>query len=101
MIAALKFKKAVCGITSQPTVNAVEKLNVGYSAIDLSNGVGAQKWLGGDYPAASVLVRTEWLKDHQKEAQGVVNALVATLAWMKTCSAFMGADAVNCWSVTM
>src|SRR6185437_1217130 len=26
MIAALKFNKAVCGITSQPTVNAIEKL---------------------------------------------------------------------------
>jgi NitT/TauT family transport system substrate-binding protein len=84
MIAALKFKKAECGITSQPTVNAIEKLKVGYSAIDLSTGAGVQKWLGGDYPAAGVLVRTEWLKSHQKEAQGVVDALVATLNWMKT-----------------
>ena len=84
MIAALKFDKAVCGITSQPTVNAIEKLKVGYSAIDLSTGAGAQKWLGGDYPAAGVLVRADWLKAHQKEAQGVVDALVATLAWMKS-----------------
>jgi len=84
MIAALKFNKAACGITSQPTVNAIEKLKVGYSAIDLSTGAGVQKWLGGDYPAAGVLVRADWLKTHQKEAQGVVNALVATLAWMKT-----------------
>ena len=92
MIAALKFNKAVCGITSQPTVNAIEKLKVGYSAIDLSTGAGAQKWLGGDYPAASVLVQADWLKDHQKEAQGVVNALVATLAWMKTHTAADVAD---------
>jgi len=92
MIAALKFNKAVCGITSQPTVNAIEKLDVGYSAIDLSTGEGAQKWLGGDYPAAGVLVRAEWLKDHQKEAQGVVSALVATLAWMKTHTAADVAD---------
>jgi len=84
MIAALKFKKAACGITSQPTVNAIEKLKVGYSAIDLSTGAGAQKWLGGDYPAAGVLVRSEWLSSHQKEAQAVVNAMVATLQWMKT-----------------
>lgn len=84
MIAALKFNKAVCGITSQPTVNAIEKLKVGYSAIDLSTGAGAQKWLGGDYPAAGVLVRADWVKAHQKEAQGVVDALVATLQWMKT-----------------
>ena len=92
MIAALKFNKAVCGITSQPTVNAIEKLKVGYSGIDLSTGAGVQKWLGGDYPAAGVLVRADWLKTHQKEAQGVVNALVATLAWMKTHTA---ADVAN------
>ncbi|MEO8882681.1 MAG: ABC transporter substrate-binding protein [Devosia sp.] len=84
MIAALKFNKAACGITSQPTVNAIEKLKIGYSAIDLSTGAGVQKWLGGDYPAAGVLVRADWLKTHQTEAQGVVNALVDTLAWMKT-----------------
>ncbi|MDE3081641.1 MAG: ABC transporter substrate-binding protein [Paracoccaceae bacterium] len=92
MIAALKYNKAVCGITSQPTVNAVEKLGVGYSAIDLSTGAGVQKWLGGDYPAANVLVRADWLKTHEKEAQGVVDALVATLHWMKTHSA---ADVAN------
>ena len=92
MIAALKFKKAICGITSQPTVNAIEKLKVGYSGIDLSTGAGVQKWLGGDYPAAGVLVRADWLKAHQKEAKGVVNALVATLAWMKSHTA---ADVAN------
>ena len=94
MISALKFKKAICGITSQPTVNAVEKLGVGYSAIDLSTGAGVQKWLGGDYPAAGVLVRADWLKTHQKEAQGVVDALVATLHWMKTHDAAAVADAL-------
>ena len=83
MIAALKFGKAVCGITSQPTVNAIEKLDVGYSAIDLSTGVGVQKWLGGEYPAATVLANTDWVAAHKDETQKVVNALVATLAWMK------------------
>lgn len=84
MIAALKFGKAACGITSQPTVNAIQKLDVGYPAIDLSSGAGAEKWLGGDFPAANVLVSAAWAKDHPKEVQGVVNALVATLDWMKT-----------------
>lgn len=92
MIAALKFKKAECGITSQPTVNALEKLKVGYSAIDLSTGAGVQKWLGGDYPAAGVLARADWVKAHPKETQGVVNAMVATLAWMKSHTA---ADVAN------
>lgn len=92
MIAALKFGKAVCGITSQPTVNAIEKLDVGYSAIDLSTGAGVQKWLGGEYPAASVIANADWVAAHPKETQSVVNALVATLAWMKTHTA---ADVAN------
>jgi len=92
MIAALKFGKAACGMTTQPTVNAIEKLGVGYSAIDLSTGAGVQKWLGGDFPSASVLARTDWVASHQQETQAVVNALVATLNWMKTHTA---ADVAN------
>lgn len=92
MIAALKFGKAICGITSQPTVNAIEKLDVGYSAIDLSTGAGVQKWLGGEYPAASVIANADWVAAHKKETQAVVDALVATLAWMKTHTA---ADVAN------
>ena len=92
MIAALKFGKAVCGITSQPTVNAIEKLDVGYSAIDLSTGDGVNKWLGGAYPAANVLAYSDWVEKHPKETQAVVNALVATLAWMRTHTA---ADVAN------
>lgn len=92
MIAALKFGKAICGITSQPTVNAIIKLDVGEPAIDLSTGPGVEKWLGGAYPAANVLVSAAWAKAHPVETQGVVNALVATLAWMKTHTAADVAD---------
>jgi NitT/TauT family transport system substrate-binding protein len=92
MIAALKYQKAVCGITSQPTVNAIEKLGVGYSAIDLSTGAGVKKWLGGAFPAANVLANADWVASHKKETQAVVNALVATLAWMKSHKA---ADVAN------
>ncbi len=100
MIAALKFGKAVCGITSQPTVNAIEKLDVGYSAIDLSTGDGVNKWLGGAYPAANVLAYSDWVDKHPKETQAVVNALVATLNWMRThtaadVAAVMPADFVS------
>lgn len=94
MIAALKYHKAVCGMTSQPTVNAIEKLGIGYSAIDLSTGKGVQKWLGGDFPSASVLAKASWVKAHPKEAQAVVDALVATLHWMKTHNATDVANAL-------
>lgn len=92
MIAALKFGKAVCGITSQPTVNAIGKLDMGPLVIDLASGAGTQKWLGGAYPAASVLANSDWVAAHKDETQKVVDALVATMIWMRTHTAADVAD---------
>ncbi len=83
-VAALQHQKIVCGMTTQPTVSAIEKQNIGYSMIDLSSTAGAVKWLGGAYPAASVLVLKSWLDTHQAVAQKVVNALVATMHFIAT-----------------
>ncbi len=87
MISALKYGKIVCGMTTQPTVNAIEKLGVGYSAIDLTTTEGVKKWLGGYWPTASVLARTDWVEKHKDATQRVVNALVATMHWISTHSA--------------
>ncbi|MDE2007166.1 MAG: ABC transporter substrate-binding protein [Rhodospirillales bacterium] len=92
MIAALKFGKIACGITSQPTVNAIEKLGVGYSAIDLSTGAGVKKWLGGYWPTAGVLARADWVAKNKDTTQRVVNAIVATMHWINTHSAAEIAD---------
>ena len=79
-------------MTTQPTVNAVEKMHLGYSAIDLATGPGVNKWLGGYWPTASVLARGEWVKAHPVETQAVVNAMVATMHWIHTHSAAEIAD---------
>ena len=92
MIAALKFGKVVCGMTTQPTVNAIEKLGVGYSAIDLSTGDGVKKWLGGFWPTASILARGDWVEKNKETTQKVVNAIVATMHWIDTHSAADIAD---------
>jgi NitT/TauT family transport system substrate-binding protein len=92
MIAALKFGKAVCGITTQPTVNAIEKLGVGYSAIDLSTGEGVKKWLGGYWPTASILARGDWVAKNKETTQKVVSAIVETMHWIDTHSAAEIAD---------
>src|SRR5437868_2129772 len=42
-VAALQHGKIVCGMTTQPTVAAVEKLGIGYSAFDLATTAGVQK----------------------------------------------------------
>jgi len=92
MIAALKFGKIVCGITTQPTVNAIEKLDVGYSAIDLSTGDGVKQWLGGYWPTASVLARGDWVEKNKETTQKFVTAMVETMRWIDTHSAAEIAD---------
>jgi len=91
-VAALEHGKIICGMTTQPTVSAIEKLGVGYSAFDLASTAGVDKWFGGDVPTAGVLALTSWVNAHQDTVQKVVDAMVATMHWINTHSA---ADIAN------
>jgi NitT/TauT family transport system substrate-binding protein len=91
-VAALQNHRIACGMTTQPTVGAVEKQGIGTSVINLATTGGAQQWLGGAYPAAGVLARADWVASHQAVVQKVVDALVATMHWINTHSA---ADIAN------
>jgi NitT/TauT family transport system substrate-binding protein len=93
-IAALEHGKITCGMTTQPTVAAIEKLGVGYSAFDLATTGGVQKWLGGFVPTAGVLALTSWVDANKATVQKVVDALVATMHWISTHSAAQIADAM-------
>jgi NitT/TauT family transport system substrate-binding protein len=93
-VAALQNNRIACGVTSQPTAGAVEKQGIGYSAINLATTAGSQQWLGGAYPAASVLARGDWVASHQATVQKVVDALVATMHWINTHTAAQIADAM-------
>jgi NitT/TauT family transport system substrate-binding protein len=83
-IAALQHGQITCGMTSQPTVNAIENQNIGYSAIDLATNAGVKKWLGGNLPTASVIGLKSWIDANHATVQKVVDALVATMHWINT-----------------
>ena len=91
-IAAIQRHSADCVMTTQPTVGALESKNLAYSALDLATTNGATAALGGAWPAAGVLATKSWVDGHQKAAQAVVDALVATMHWIATHSA---ADIAN------
>jgi NitT/TauT family transport system substrate-binding protein len=93
-VAGLQHQRIACGMTSQPTAGAVLGKNIGYTAMNLATTSATEKWLGGAYPAAGVLVQASWVKSHQKETQAVVDALVATMHWIATHSAAQIADAM-------
>ena len=92
MIAALQHHKILCGMTTQPTVAAIEKLGAGYPAFDLTTTAGVKQWLGGFVPTAGVLAQTSWVNANKATVQKVVEALVATMHWLSTHSA---ADVAN------
>jgi NitT/TauT family transport system substrate-binding protein len=91
-IAALQRHSADCVMTTQPTVGSLEAQKIGYSAVDLATAEGATKALGGDWPAAGLLGRADWVKTHKDATQKVVDALVATMQWIHSHSA---ADIAN------
>jgi NitT/TauT family transport system substrate-binding protein len=91
-VASLQNNRIACGMTTQPTVNAIEKQGIGTSVINLGTTSGSQQWLGGAYPAAGVLARADWVASHKPTVQKVVDALVATMHWINTHSA---ADIAN------
>lgn len=91
-VAAIQQGAVDCVMTTQPTVAALEKKGLAYSAVDLATTAGAQQALGGAWPAATALARTDWVNGHKSEVQGVVDALVATMNWIHTHSAAQIAD---------
>jgi NitT/TauT family transport system substrate-binding protein len=86
-IAAIQRKTADCVMTTQPTVGALEAHHDAYPAIDLATTAGAKQALGGAWPAAAVLAKTDWVNAHKDTVQRVVDALVATMHWIHTHSA--------------
>jgi NitT/TauT family transport system substrate-binding protein len=94
MVAGIQHGRIVCGMTTQPTVTAIEQQGVGYSAMDLATTAGVQKWLGGEVPSAGVLALTSWVNQNKATVQKVVDALVATMHWISTHSAAQIADAL-------
>jgi len=94
MIAALQHGRIACGMTTQPTVSAIEKEKAGYMAFDLATTGGVQQWLGGFVPTAGVLALTSWVNSNKTTVQKVVDALVATMHWINTHSAAQIADAM-------
>ncbi len=91
-IAAIQRGSAACVMTTQPTVGALTSKHLAYTAVDLATAQGAQKALGGDWPAAGLLANADWVNAHQDAVQKVVDALVATMQWINTHSASDIAD---------
>ena len=86
-VAAMKQKAIDCGMTTEPTITAVQEKGLGQPLIDMRNEAGTTQALGGVYPASALYMRNDWVASHQAVVQKLANALVKTLRWIQSHSA--------------
>ncbi len=70
------------GMTTDPTIANVVDKGVGKVLIDMRTEEGTRKALGGLYPAASMYMDCNYVKENPKTVQKVVNAFTKTMAWI-------------------
>jgi NitT/TauT family transport system substrate-binding protein len=86
-VAAMEQKAIDCGMTTEPTVTAVQEKGLGRPLIDMRTEAGTTQALGGVYPASALYMRNDWVTSHPATVQKLANALVKTLHWIQTHSA--------------
>ncbi|SDP37886.1 NitT/TauT family transport system substrate-binding protein [Nakamurella panacisegetis] len=83
-LAAMKQKAIDCGMTTEPTVSQAVSSGLAYILLDMRSSAGAVANLGGNYPATSLYMPTDYVNSHKALVQKLVNAYVATLKWIQT-----------------
>ncbi|WP_296660168.1 ABC transporter substrate-binding protein [Paraburkholderia sp.] len=86
-IAAIKQSRIDAGMTTEPTVSALEKSGEAKVLVDMRSVEGTRAALGGTYPASSLYVQTAWADTHKAEAARLAHAFARTMQFIHTHSA--------------
>ncbi|WP_118183857.1 ABC transporter substrate-binding protein [Paraburkholderia phosphatilytica] len=86
-IAAIKQGRIDAGMTTEPTVSALEKTGEAKVLVDMRTVDGTKAALGGTYPAASLYVQAAWADSHKAEAAKLAHAFARTMQFIHTHSA--------------
>ena len=86
-IAAIKQGRIDAGMTTEPTVSALEKMGDAKVLVDMRTLEGTRAALGGTYPAASLYVQSAWADSHKAEATKLAHAFAKTMQFIHTHSA--------------
>jgi NitT/TauT family transport system substrate-binding protein len=82
-IAAMEQGQIDAAIMLDP---AVTVLAVKYKDLKILSDTRSQKdtlsVFGGEYPGGALYTRADWIASHEKEVQGMTNAIVSTLKWI-------------------
>jgi NitT/TauT family transport system substrate-binding protein len=91
-IAAMQHKSIDAGMTTEPTITALEQKGLAKPLIDMRTAAGTRAALGGTYPATCVYFTTSYVNSHKPTVQKLVNAYVKTLKWIQAHSGAQIAD---------
>jgi len=75
------------GMTTDPTVEQVLQKGSGKVLLDMRTVEGTQQALGGLYPASSLYMNCDYVKQNPKTVQKVADAFVKSLGWISQHSA--------------
>jgi NitT/TauT family transport system substrate-binding protein len=82
-LAAMAQKAIDCGMTTEPTITAVQEKGLGKPLVDMRTEAGTKQALGGVYPASALYMRNDWVAKNPQTVQKLANALVKTLHWIQ------------------
>src|SRR3954463_15272354 len=83
-VAAMQQKSIDCGMTTEPTITAVQEKQLGTPLVDMRSEAGTVQALGGAYPASALYMRNDWVAKNPATVQKLANALVKTLHYIQS-----------------
>jgi NitT/TauT family transport system substrate-binding protein len=82
-VAAMEQGQIDAAVMLDPAVTILKNK---YSDLAILSDTRSQKdtlaVFGGEYPGGALYTKAEWIAGHEKEVQGMTNAIVATLKWI-------------------
>ncbi|MCH5583396.1 ABC transporter substrate-binding protein [Shimazuella sp. AN120528] len=84
LIASMQQGRIDLAVTTEPTVSLLEAKHLATPLVDMSGEEGTKQALGGDYPASSLYMQSDYVKSHPEVVQKIVNAFQKTLKYIQT-----------------
>jgi NitT/TauT family transport system substrate-binding protein len=92
-VAAMEQGTIDAAIMLDPAVTLLQNSNKDLKIIaDTRSQKDTLAVFGGEYPGGALYTKEDWIASHEKEVQGMTNAIIATLKWIHSHSAEEIAD---------
>jgi NitT/TauT family transport system substrate-binding protein len=84
LIASMQQGRIDLAVTTEPTVSLLEAKKLASPLVDMSSIDGTKQALGGNYPAACLYMKSDYIKAHPEIVQKLVNAFSKTIKYIQT-----------------